>query len=267
MLVTTRMPHRVFHKVYDADYVGAVGSDDAALQTSSVIESTAGGTVLVGSSRRQAGFDAALDLDAVREIARKATRVFPFLADAAVMRVYGGFRPFMPDHLPVIGADPRVAGLWHATGHEGAGVGLALGTAELLRDVMTGRPPHSTPSPSRPLAPRSASERRRDRARDAAGGDPVRPGAAEAVTIVVDGEPVTGVRGQSIAGVLLAADRTAWRTTAAGRRPRGIFCGIGVCFDCLVAVGGVRDIRACQRPATDGDLVTTQDETLPETTS
>jgi glycine/D-amino acid oxidase-like deaminating enzyme len=150
VLVTTRMPHRVFHKVYDADYVGAVGSDDAALQTSSVIESTAGGTVLVGSSRRQAGFDAALDLDAVREIARKATRVFPFLADATVMRVYGGFRPFMPDHLPVIGADPRVASLWHATGHEGAGVGLALGTAELLRDVMTGRPPALDPEPFSP---------------------------------------------------------------------------------------------------------------------
>ena len=37
------------------------------------------------------------------------------------MRAYVGFRPYAPDHLPVIGPDPRLLGLWHATGHEGAG--------------------------------------------------------------------------------------------------------------------------------------------------
>jgi glycine/D-amino acid oxidase-like deaminating enzyme len=153
VLVTTRMPHRIFHKVYDADYVGAVGSSAAALQTSSVIESTAGGTVLVGSSRRQQGFDASLDLDAARQIAEKATRVFPFLAAASVMRIYGGFRPFMPDHLPVIGPDAAVAGLWHATGHEGAGVGLSLGTAELLVALIAGTEPPVDPSPFSPQRP------------------------------------------------------------------------------------------------------------------
>jgi glycine/D-amino acid oxidase-like deaminating enzyme len=51
ILVTTPMPQRVFHKVYDSDYVGAVGSGDAAMQTSTVGESTPGGTVLIGSSR------------------------------------------------------------------------------------------------------------------------------------------------------------------------------------------------------------------------
>lgn len=153
LLVTTRMPHRIFHKVYDADYVGAVESDDTALQTSSVIESTAGGTVLIGSSRRQQGFDSRLDTEAVREIARKAVRVFPFLADAAVMRVYGGFRPFMPDHLPVIGPDPEADGLWHATGHEGAGIGLSLGTAGLITDLITGAAPAVDPAPFAPARP------------------------------------------------------------------------------------------------------------------
>jgi glycine/D-amino acid oxidase-like deaminating enzyme len=153
MLVTTRMPHRIFHKVYDAGYVGAVGSGDATLQTSTVVESTAAGTVLVGSSRRQQGFDASFDLAAVREIAAKAIEVFPFLAQAAVMRVYGGFRPFMPDHLPVIGPDARVPGLWYATGHEGAGIGLSLGTAELLRDLLTGTGPALDPAPFSPARP------------------------------------------------------------------------------------------------------------------
>ncbi|TFD72898.1 NAD(P)/FAD-dependent oxidoreductase [Cryobacterium gelidum] len=147
LLVTSRMPHRIFHKVYDADYVGAVGSDDSALQTSSVIESTAGGTVLIGSSRQQVGFDARLRVDALSEIAAKALRLFPFLAGAAVIRSYGGFRPFMPDHLPVIGEDPRMPGLWHAAGHEGAGIGLSLATAELLTALMLKRPTHLDASP------------------------------------------------------------------------------------------------------------------------
>jgi glycine/D-amino acid oxidase-like deaminating enzyme len=140
VLVTSRMRHRIFHKVYDADYVGAVGSDDSALQTSSVVESTGSGTVLIGSSRQQVGFDGRLRIDALQEIAAKAVRLFPFLADAAVMRSYGGFRPYMPDHLPVIGEDPRLPGLWHATGHEGAGIGLSLATAEMIRDRMLGTP-------------------------------------------------------------------------------------------------------------------------------
>jgi len=140
LLVTTRMRQRIFHKVYDADYVGAVGSDDGALQTSSVVESTGSGTVLIGSSRQLVGFDARLRVEVLSEIAAKAIRLFPFLADASVMRSYGGFRPFMPDHLPVISEDPRMPGLWYATGHEGAGIGLSLATAELILDLMLGRP-------------------------------------------------------------------------------------------------------------------------------
>lgn len=146
VLVTSRMPHRIFRKVYDADYVGAVGSGDAALQTSAVVESTASGTVLIGSSRQQIGFDERLQVSVLREVAARALVLFPFLSGMSVMRAYGGFRPYMPDHLPVIGPDPRLPGLWHATGHEGAGIGLSLSTAELLRDLMLGGRPAIDPA-------------------------------------------------------------------------------------------------------------------------
>lgn len=75
--------------------------------------------------------------------------------------------------------------------------------------------------------------------------------------ITVDGTPLGGVEGQTIAGVLLASGRLTWRESPAGT-PRGVFCGIGACFDCLVTVNGVRDVRACRRRARDGDDVTTQ---------
>lgn len=132
VLVTPRMPHRVFHKVYDADYVGGTQSGDADLQTSAVVESTAAGTVLIGSSRQRVGFDDRLRTRVISEIAAKAIVLFPFLEHTMVMRTYGGFRPYMPDHLPVIGPDHRVSGLFHVTGHEGAGIGLSVVSADIL---------------------------------------------------------------------------------------------------------------------------------------
>lgn len=154
LLVTTRMPHRIRHKVYDGDYVGATQSGDAALQTSSVIESTGAGTVLIGSSREHVGFDDRFRSDVVAEIARKSLRIFPFLAGASVMRTYGGFRPHTPDHLPVIGEDPRLPGLWHATGHEGAGIGLSIATAHLIAAGMLGTPAPVDAAPFRVARPR-----------------------------------------------------------------------------------------------------------------
>jgi predicted molibdopterin-dependent oxidoreductase YjgC len=80
------------------------------------------------------------------------------------------------------------------------------------------------------------------------------------IRITVDGEPVAGIEGQTVAGILLAAGRVSWRTTRSGA-PRGVFCGIGACFDCVLTVNGVPDVRACRRRAADGDEVHTQSRT------
>lgn len=61
--------------------------------------------------------------------------------------------------------------------------------------------------------------------------------------------------GQTIAAVLFAAGVRAWRTTRVDGRPRGIFCGIGACFDCLVTVNGVSSVRACITEARPGDVI------------
>ncbi len=88
--------------------------------------------------------------------------------------------------------------------------------------------------------------------------DPIRPEEVATLTLTVDGEMITGVLGQSIAGIIMAGDRLGFRHTAKLNRPRGVFCGIGVCFDCLVEVNGLSDVRACQRKASDGDVVVTR---------
>ncbi|GAA3060903.1 MULTISPECIES: FAD-binding oxidoreductase [Actinomycetes] len=141
VLVTEPLPARIFHKVYAAEYIDNVGSSDQGLQSSPVVESTPAGSILLGSSRERVGFDHTPSPDALSQIATNAAALFPFLSDVSILRHYFGFRPYSPDHVPVIGPDPRAPGLWHACGHEGAGIGLSVGTGRLLAQAITGAAP------------------------------------------------------------------------------------------------------------------------------
>lgn len=150
ILVTEPLPRVVRHKVYSADYVANVASGDAGLETSVVVEGTRAGTVLIGASRERVGFDRQVSLAVLRRLAAQAIGLFPFLADVTLLRSYLGFRPYCPDHLPVIGEDPRAPGLVHACGHEGAGIGLAAATGHLIAQTLTGVMPDLDLTPFRP---------------------------------------------------------------------------------------------------------------------
>ena len=77
------------------------------------------------------------------------------------------------------------------------------------------------------------------------------------VAITLDGRAVRAYLGETVAAVLIAEGRAATRTTASGA-PRGVFCGMGVCFDCLVVVDGVPNTRACMTWVRDGMRVSRQ---------
>jgi predicted molibdopterin-dependent oxidoreductase YjgC len=79
------------------------------------------------------------------------------------------------------------------------------------------------------------------------------------VSFTFDGTPMTAEPGQTVGAALLAAGVRSWRATRSGGRPRGLFCGIGACFDCLVDVNGDRAVRACLVPVREGDDVRTSD--------
>ena len=83
--------------------------------------------------------------------------------------------------------------------------------------------------------------------------DAARP--AGAVTVTFAGRTLTAREGQSVAAALTAAGVRSWRTTRRGGRPRGLFCGIGVCFDCLLTVDGQPGQRACLMPVRDGMIL------------
>jgi predicted molibdopterin-dependent oxidoreductase YjgC len=62
--------------------------------------------------------------------------------------------------------------------------------------------------------------------------------------IEVDGEPVQAFEGETIATALLASGRRFFRRTPDGS-PRGLYCGMGICFDCVVEVDGESSVRSC----------------------
>lgn len=150
VLVTEPLPRVVRRKVYAADYVADVASGSADLQSSAVVEGTPAGPVLIGASRERVGFDRTLRVEVLRRLARQAVELFPVLGTVAVQRAYRGFRPYLPDHLPAIGADARVPGLYHACGHEGAGIGLAPATGLLISRQLVGAEPELGLAPFRP---------------------------------------------------------------------------------------------------------------------
>jgi predicted molibdopterin-dependent oxidoreductase YjgC len=78
------------------------------------------------------------------------------------------------------------------------------------------------------------------------------------VTVTIDGRSTTAYLGETVAAVLFAEGGVRTRITVGGS-PRGVFCGMGVCFDCLVVVDGVPNTRACTTWVRDGMDVRTQD--------
>ena len=86
-----------------------------------------------------------------------------------------------------------------------------------------------------------------------------RPGPA--FSVIFDGQAIEALPGQTVAAALWSAGITSWRSTRGGGLPRGVFCGIGVCFDCLVTVNGRPNQRACLVPARSGDVILTQEGT------
>lgn len=86
--------------------------------------------------------------------------------------------------------------------------------------------------------------------------DDVARGARVAIT--VDGEPLEAFEGESVAAALIASGRRLMRYTSRRSDPRGIFCGMGVCFECAMEIDGEPNRLACRTPVHDGMTVRTQ---------
>ena len=179
IVVLERSPVVFRRKLSEAGYVAAVEADDAELQIAMVVESTPSGTALLGSSRQHVGFDREVELGVAGAIARRAARFFPILRDARALRVYAGLRPLTPDHVPIIGPFAEAPNICVATGHEGAGIGLAPGHRRAGRRLAHRR---AVAGPDRVVLAR-----------------PLRPGRAGRLVIelTVDGTPLRRPRARA----------------------------------------------------------------------
>jgi predicted molibdopterin-dependent oxidoreductase YjgC len=77
--------------------------------------------------------------------------------------------------------------------------------------------------------------------------------------IEVDGRKVLAHEGETIGSALVAAGVRTFRQTPKQHHPRGMYCGIGLCYECAMIVNGVPNTRACQTLATPGCRVETQE--------
>jgi glycine/D-amino acid oxidase-like deaminating enzyme len=139
VVVTEPAPKIVYHKMLEATYLQTIDTTVDDLQVSSVVEDTRSGTILLGSSREFVGFDPNPRLDAIQRIVQRAIRFFPVLSKLHAIRAYTGFRPYTPDHKPILGPCESVPGFYLATGHEGGGICLGPITGKLMAQLLTGR--------------------------------------------------------------------------------------------------------------------------------
>ena len=78
------------------------------------------------------------------------------------------------------------------------------------------------------------------------------------ITFNFDGQSIEAFEGETIAAALLASGVRTLRETNLKGEPRGLFCNMGICFDCLFEVNGNANQRACQHPVTDGLKIKSQ---------
>ena len=78
------------------------------------------------------------------------------------------------------------------------------------------------------------------------------------VEIIVDGMAIQAVAGESIAAALLNSGKRVFRYTRKFHHPRGVFCAIGKCTDCMMTVNGVPNVRTCVTPVSPGMKIQTQ---------
>lgn len=76
-------------------------------------------------------------------------------------------------------------------------------------------------------------------------------GGDQHFNIEVNGRTIPVQNGQTVAAALIAAGIIIFRRTQSGA-PRGLYCGMGVCFECRVSINGLPDQRSCMTPVQPG---------------
>lgn len=147
--ITERMPGLFKNYINELGYLtSAHGRSDASVALT--IQPRATGQMLIGSSREFVGLDPAVSREVLAAMLKRATWFMPCLAKVPIIRAWTGFRPCGDSNVPTVGPWPGREGLFVAAGHEGLGITMATGTAELITHHVTGIPTVLDPLPFLP---------------------------------------------------------------------------------------------------------------------
>lgn len=94
------------------------------------------GTVVVGATREEVGFDKQMTAGGVAWLLSTASRLIPSLEQSAIERMWAGLRPKTPENLPILGAAPGWQNVTLATGHGSVGIMLSAITGQTLSELL-----------------------------------------------------------------------------------------------------------------------------------
>ena len=141
LLISDRQPGLIRHQLVELDYMQSAHTFGAASVAFNV-QPRRNGQLLIGSSRELVGFNPQINHELLGAMLRRATSFVPALHQVRALRSWVGFRPATADKLPLIGRWPEIGGVWIAAGHEGLGITMSTGTADLIvAGIMGTRPP------------------------------------------------------------------------------------------------------------------------------
>ena len=98
----------------------------------------AAGRAIAGATVERTGYRARVTPGGVRRLIEGAVEIAPALEDAPLRETWSGLRPGTPDDQPILGPDPDVVGLVHASGHFRNGILLAPLTGERVGALLSG---------------------------------------------------------------------------------------------------------------------------------
>jgi glycine/D-amino acid oxidase-like deaminating enzyme len=131
LAITERYPGIVHHQLVEVGYLKSTHAHEAEAVAFNV-QPRPTGQLLIGSSRQYSAEDPRVDHNILARMLARACEYIPQLAELSVIRTWTGFRAATPDNLPLIGPLPGRERIYLATGHEGLGITMSLGTAKLL---------------------------------------------------------------------------------------------------------------------------------------
>ncbi|HEX3928525.1 MAG TPA: FAD-dependent oxidoreductase [Gemmatimonadales bacterium] len=152
LVITDRRPGMVRHQLVELGYLHSAHTFGGASVAFNV-QPRRTGQLLIGSSRELVGFKSGINRRLLAAMLERAGTFVPALREARALRTWTGFRPATPDKLPLIGAWPAIPGVWIAAGHEGLGITMAPGTADIVIAGILGSSSPVDPAPFRPDRP------------------------------------------------------------------------------------------------------------------